>query len=221
LNGLGALATADLASAPVAVQADCLRQLERTEPILVAARAAVLSAFDYNGGFKDDGQGTARTWLRWQTRITSAAASGAVGWVRRLRAHQRVAQALAAGQVSASWAREICDWTDRLPESARDEADAILLGAAAAGAGLADLAGLADQMRRQLASPDLDKPRCLQRRNGRRRRSQKASVRTASRAKTAALIPLNPAVARSPRYRREPAGGSCPNGRSRGREHRA
>ena len=155
--GLGALAGADVAAVPVAVQADCLRELERAEALLVAARARVLSAFDYNLGFKDDGQGTARTWLRWQTRITSAAASGAVGWMRRLRAHQRVAEALAAGQVSASWAREISDWTDRLPESARDEADAILLGAAAAGAELADLAGLAEQMRRRLARPDRDK----------------------------------------------------------------
>jgi len=157
VTGLGAVATADVAAVPVAVQADCLRELERAEALLVAARASVLSAFDYNGGFKDDGQGTARTWLRWQTRITSAAASGAVGWMRRLRAHQRVAKALAAGQVSASWAREICDWTNRLPESARDEADEILLGAAAASAELADLAGLAEEMRRRLASPDRDK----------------------------------------------------------------
>ena len=157
LTGLRAVANADLASVPASVQADCLRELARAEALLVAARASVLSAFDYNGGYKDDGQGTARTWLRWQTRITSAAASGAVGWMRRLRAHPRVAQALAAGQVSPSWAREICDWTDRLPESARDEADAILLGAATGGAELADLASLAQQIRQRLASPDRDK----------------------------------------------------------------
>jgi Domain of unknown function (DUF222) len=157
LAGLEALAATDLASVPVAAQADCLRELEQIEGLLVAARAAVLSAFDYNLGFKDDGQGTARTWLRWQTRITSAAASGAVGWMRRLRAHRRVAEALVAREISASWAREICEWTDRLPEAARDEADAILLGAATGGAELADLASLAEQMRQRLASPDRDK----------------------------------------------------------------
>jgi hypothetical protein len=157
LSGLGMLAAADMASVPVSAQADCLRELERAEALLTAARASVLSAFDYNGGFKDDGQGASRTWLRWQTRITSAAASGATGWMRRLRAHPRVAQAMAAGQISASWAREICHWTNRLPESARDEADAILLGAAAEGAELSDLAGLAEQMRQRLARPDRDR----------------------------------------------------------------
>ncbi len=161
LAGLSSLAGADMTSVPASVQAECLRELERAEAVLTAARASVLSAFDYNGGFKDDGQGSARTWLRWQARITPAAASGAVGWMRRLRAHRRVAEALAVGQVSASWAREICDWTDRLPEPARDEADAILLGAAAAGAELADLGRLAEEMRRRLAQPDRDRERDL------------------------------------------------------------
>jgi hypothetical protein len=38
-----------------------------------------------------------------------------------------VGQALAAGDVSASWAREICGWTARLPADKRDDADRILL----------------------------------------------------------------------------------------------
>ncbi len=128
LAGLGWLASADLASAPAVVQADCLRALERAASVQVAARSAVLSAFDANCGFQDDGHGTARTWLRWQTRITNPAASAAVGWMRRLNAHNAVRDALAAGTVSSSWARQICDWTDLLPESARGDADLILLG---------------------------------------------------------------------------------------------
>ncbi len=52
--------------------------------------------------------------------------------------------------------RQICDWTDQLPEDARDNADQILLGAAAGGAELADLARLAEEMRRRLAEPDDD-----------------------------------------------------------------
>jgi hypothetical protein len=156
LDGLGWLAQAEVASVPVSVQADCLRELERAESFLTAARASVLSAFDHNSGYQDDGQGTSRTWLRWQTRITNSAASAAVGWMRRLRGHRLVAEALREARVSASWAKQFCDWTDRLPESARDDADAILLGAAARGARLRDLAGLVEQMRRMLARPDRD-----------------------------------------------------------------
>jgi hypothetical protein len=85
-------------------------------------------------------------WLRWQTRVTRAAAAGAVGWMRRLAAHPVIAAALAEGQISASWARAVCGWSDRLPADCREDADQILAGAAAGGAELADLAGLAQQM---------------------------------------------------------------------------
>ncbi len=80
-------------------------------------------------------------------------ASAAVGWMRRLNAHNAVRDALAAGTVSSSWARQICDWTDLLPESARGDADLILLAAAAGGAELADLEALAAQMGQRLC-PD-------------------------------------------------------------------
>ena len=85
-----------------------------------------------------------------------SAAGAAVGWARRLSAHPAVAGALAAGTLSPSWARQICDWTDLLPEEHRADADQILLGAAAAGAALADLGALAEEMRRRLAKPDHD-----------------------------------------------------------------
>ncbi len=147
MAGLSWLADADLASAPASVQAECLRELERAQSVYTAARATVLGAFDAGGGFEDDGSRSARTWLMWQTRVTSAAATGSVMWLRRLRAHPAVAAALRAGAVSVSWARVICDWTDQFPAGARDEADLILLAAAAAGAGLGDLASLAEQIR--------------------------------------------------------------------------
>ena len=154
--GLAYLATADMASLPAAAQAECLRGLERAESLHTAARAGVLAAFMSCGGCEDDGQGSARAWLRWQTRITNGAAAGAVGWARRLAAHPAVGEALAAGEISASWAREICSWTARLPEGKQADADAILLAAAAGGAELADLAGLAEEMRRRCAQPDGD-----------------------------------------------------------------
>ncbi len=154
--GLSFLATADLASMPSAAQADCLRGLERAEAMHTAARSRILACFAGQRSFEDDGQGSPGSWLRWQTRITRGAASGAVGWARRLAAHRAVADALAAGDISASWAREICGWSDRLPGDKRAEADAILLAAAACGADLADLAGLAEEMHRRCATPDCD-----------------------------------------------------------------
>jgi len=42
-----------------------------------------------------------------------------------------------------SFARTICQWTDKLPQESREDADEILLGAAGNGMGLRDLAGLA------------------------------------------------------------------------------
>ncbi len=106
------------------------------------------------GGFEDDGHGTARTWLKWQTRITTGAAAGAIGWARRLAAHPAIEQALAAGELSPSWARQICGWTDRLPEDRRDDAEEILLAAARGGADLAALAGLAQEIYERCGAPD-------------------------------------------------------------------
>jgi len=78
--------------------------------------------------------------------------------MRRLAAHPALARALAGGMVSPSYARAIAAWTDQLPETHRAGADEILLAAAAGGAGLADLAGLAEEMRSRTATPDDDGP---------------------------------------------------------------
>jgi hypothetical protein len=154
--GLAWLARADVAALPAAVQGDCLAALEQAESMHTAARAKVLAAFHADGGYQDDGQGSAKTWLAWQTRITKGAAAGAMGWMRRLSAHPAIAGALAAGEMSGSWARAVCAWTDLLPAECRADADAILLAAAADGADLADLAGLAEEIRRRTARPDTD-----------------------------------------------------------------
>ncbi len=156
LAGLGWLARADMASVPAGVQADCLRGLERALSVHAAARARVLGAFTAQGGYEDDGQGSPRTWLRWQTRITRPAASAALASMRSLADHPAIADALAGGAISVSWARQIAGWTDLLPEECRADADVILLAAAAGGADLDGLAGLAEEIRRRTARPDTD-----------------------------------------------------------------
>jgi hypothetical protein len=154
--GLGWLAAADAGSLTAAEQADCLLSLERAESIHTAARSRVLSAFNAQSGYEDDGHGSAKTWLKWRTRITEGAATGAMGWMRRLADHAAVRDAMASGEISESWARRLCEWTDALPEDNRADGDVILLGAAAGGAELADLGRLADELRRLTAAPDDD-----------------------------------------------------------------
>lgn len=103
-RALDALNAADVGSLPAAVQAEALRALGRAEAKQTAARAQVLAAFTAQSSYEDDGHGSARVWLRWQTQITSGAAAGAVGWMRRLAGHPVIGRALAAGQISPSWA---------------------------------------------------------------------------------------------------------------------
>jgi hypothetical protein len=153
---LAQLAACDATALTTVEQADALRALERVQAQLVAARSAVLSALTAGRGFEDDAAASPVAWLRWQTRVTGAAASAAAGWMRDLTAHPAIAAALAAGDMSVSWARQVCGWTDKLPADARASADQILLDAAAGGARLTDLGGLAEQLHRLTAVPDTD-----------------------------------------------------------------
>jgi Domain of unknown function (DUF222)/HNH endonuclease len=156
-GGLARLAGLDMTTLTGSEQAQVLRALGAAEGQWLAARSAALAAFDSAGGFEADGAASARSWLRWQTRVTPVAAAGAAGWMRRLRAHPDVAAALGAGAVSPSWARQICEWTRVLPFTGQQQdADRVLLAAAAGGAELADLAGLAEEIVRRCARPDPD-----------------------------------------------------------------
>ncbi len=156
-GALDYLAHADAASWPDGQQADCLRALAVAESRQVAAHARVLAAFSVPGGdLAGDGHRSPRAWLTWQTQATRRAAAGQVSWMRRLDDHPAVAAALAAGTVSVSWARQITEWTDRLPEAARHSGDQSLLEAAGCGTGLAGLAGLAEDLRRQHPPDDGD-----------------------------------------------------------------
>src|SRR5215471_7989155 len=145
-RALDHLNAADAGSLPASVQAEALRALERAGAKHTAARSRVLAAFAGQAAYEDDGQGSARAWLKWHTQVTTGAAAGAFGWARRLAAHPVIAAALASGDLSESWARQICAWTDRLPPGQHDDADEILAAAACGGVDLAGLAGLAQEI---------------------------------------------------------------------------
>lgn len=163
--GLAYLNSADIASLTTAEQAGCLRALERVAAAHTAARSRVLAAFTARHGYASDGQFAPRTWLKWQTKVTDGAAAGAVGWMRRLAAHPAVREALAAGKVSASWAKDVCAWAELLPEEHREDAEEILLAAAEGGASHLDLRRFAEEMHARCARPDEDHARMLDDRN--------------------------------------------------------
>jgi hypothetical protein len=144
--GLSYLAVADAAQLPAATQAECLRGLERAGSVLTAARASMLAGFSAGQGYADDAAYSARSWLIHQTHISSGAAVGHTAWAARVATHPRALAALAAGQVTDSVGRQVCLWTGKLPEKYRDDADEVLLAAAAAGLGLEELAALFAQM---------------------------------------------------------------------------
>ena len=148
------LAAADTASLTTGEQADCLRALARAESMHTAARARVLYAFTAQAGYEDDGHGSPRTWLKWQTQASGGAAYAAMTSMQRLAAHPAIAEALAAGEVSASWARQIWEWTDVLPESsAAPTRMPSCWPRRQGGADLRDLAGLAEEMVKRTARP--------------------------------------------------------------------
>jgi uncharacterized protein DUF222 len=158
LAGLSYLAAADAAQLADETQAECLRGLERTDAISTAVRASFLAAFTVGKGYSADADYSARAWLIHKTGITRGAAASHIAWAKRAQTHPRVVAALAAGELSESYGRAICQWTDKLPEKFREESDELLLAAAAAGLGLADLAALFAEMYERASSerPDDD-----------------------------------------------------------------
>src|SRR6266851_4576173 len=120
--------------------------LEQASSIGTAARASVLAAFTSGQGYCADADYSPRAWLIHKTKVTKGAAVAYTAWARRAAAHPQVVAVLAAGQMSESFGRTLCVWTDQLPQDCRQAADEILLAAAAAGMDLPDLAGLAREI---------------------------------------------------------------------------
>jgi hypothetical protein len=156
--GLRFLAATDATQMPVQTQAECLQMLEQADAISTAARTSILSAFAAGQGYSADADYSPRAWLINRTRITKGTAVAHTAWIRRAATHPEIAQALAEGEISESFARTVCQWTDKFPENCRDAADTILVGAARAGMDLRGLAELAGEMdaRSRPDTPDSD-----------------------------------------------------------------
>ena len=160
---LGYLAAVDATQLDAETQAACLRGLEQADAIATAARASFLAAFTAGKGYSADADYSARAWLMHRTGITRGAAASHTAWANRAGTHLQVVAALAAGEVSESCGRAICQWTDKLPEKFREESDELLVKAAAAGLGLADLSALFAEMYERARSdlPDEDPARAF------------------------------------------------------------
>jgi hypothetical protein len=152
--GLRFLTGADTTEMAAEEQAGCLERLERVTSVATAARCSVLGAFTAGKGYSADADYSPRAWLIHKTGITRGAAVSYTAWAKRAVAHPQVLAVLAAGDVSESFARTVCIWTDRLPAGLRDSADAILMAAAVRGLGLPDLAVLASEMLARSWQPD-------------------------------------------------------------------
>ena len=144
-----ATASMDYLNGPGAVELDAnasgsvLRSLGEVQAKFTAAHAAVLSRFDAADAHDTDGYGNSAAWLMAMTDMTKPDARAEVRQMRLLRDHAALAGALAAGDISKSWALAIAEWTKKLPAELRAETISILVQAAQAGASLDDLRTIA------------------------------------------------------------------------------
>ena len=113
--GLGFVAAADAAAMGPGEQAEYLRELEQITAVQTAARTSVLAAFSAGQGYSADADYSPRAWLIHKTGITQGAAVSYTAWAKRAAGHPRVFAAMAAGEISESFARTICSWTGKLP----------------------------------------------------------------------------------------------------------
>jgi hypothetical protein len=122
LAGLSYLAATDAVQLTAAEQAECLQTFEQADAVGTAARAFFLAAFTAGQGYSADADYSPRAWLIHKTRISKGAAVAHTAWARRTATHPQVLVALAARELSESYGRTICGWTDKLPEDCRKAA---------------------------------------------------------------------------------------------------
>src|SRR6185437_14775370 len=138
-------------------QAETLRNLERANSVASAARTCVLRAFTVGQGYSADADYSPLAWLMHQTGVNAGAAGSYTAWVKRAARHPEVFAAKASGEVSESYARKLCTWTDKLPDDHRHEADKLLADEARDGMELRDLAVLAAEILARCRPDEPDK----------------------------------------------------------------
>ena len=92
---------------------------------LAAAYAGFLRRFDAAGAHNADGYGSSSAWLAARAQLTRNDARSAVRRMHQLGDRKHLAEALAAGGLTGSWAAAITGWTKKLPADVRDETDRI------------------------------------------------------------------------------------------------
>ena len=115
LNGPGA------GKLDAAAYGSVLRSLGEIEAKFTVAHASVLARFDAADAHDSDGYGTSATWLTAMADMTPRDAKVKMREMRLLRAHPDMAAALAAKDISKSWALAIAEWTKKLPAELRAE----------------------------------------------------------------------------------------------------
>jgi Domain of unknown function (DUF222)/HNH endonuclease len=143
-----------------AVMGEVLTALGDLQGKLAAAHATFLRRFDAADAHDADGYGSSSAWLAAKGRMTRQDARAAVRQMRQFSERPALHDAVAAGDLTQSWAEAIARWTRKLPAEMRAGTDIILLEAAAAGASLDDLATIAaaaiEQWRSAGPDPDDD-----------------------------------------------------------------
>src|SRR6516225_7663245 len=125
-------ASLDYLNSPVAAElhaAACgpvLTALGELQAKVTAAHAAVLRRFDAADAHDGDGYGTSAAWLAAMTQLAAKDARAAVRRMRQLTRHAHLHGALARGELSWSWAREIDKWMKELPAELRPGTEKIL-----------------------------------------------------------------------------------------------
>ena len=137
-----------------------LTSLGEIQAKFTAAQAGFLRRFDAADAHDSDGYNTSSAWLAAMTQLSVGDARATVAQMRTLGRHPHLADAMATGDISPSWVKQLDRLTRPLPTELRAETDQILLTAAAAGASLDDLTLLAnaavEQYLAQQPSPDDD-----------------------------------------------------------------
>ena len=139
------VAAAYLNSPPVRLleapaRGEALEALGAITSLLGAAQNGLLRRFDAGYDHDADGYASSAAWLAAKNHLGRKDANAAVRQMRLLARHPHLDDATTTGALTISWAREIAGWTGRIDDDElQQEADKILVDAAAAGADLDDL----------------------------------------------------------------------------------